>query len=199
MDTKNSIPHTPKQDQAISRAESFEAIGDPAVAPGDVAERQTASTHDLRDDTPRPQPGKSPFASMKVHHVAVRVPNFERALTWYVEKLDFHVLRQWTYADMQLAFIAPAEDSEFVIEILGGGNPPPIPKPTYSDLGDSVRLAGFHHFCINVLDLEAAFAELRRRDVTVVAEPFELPVINRRIAFIADPFGNIIELAQIIL
>ena len=41
-------------------------------------------------------------------------------------------------------------------------------------------------------------AELRRRGVTIVTEPFVLPVINRRLAFIADPFGNLIELAQVL-
>jgi catechol 2,3-dioxygenase-like lactoylglutathione lyase family enzyme len=136
---------------------------------------------------------------MKGHHVAVRVPSFERAIAWYIEKLDFRVLQQWAYADMQLAFLAPAADNEFVIEILGGGSPPPIPKPGYSDLGDSVRMAGYHHFCINVLDLDATVAELRTRDVTIVTAPFELPVIDRRIAFIADSFGNIIELAQVMV
>jgi len=35
--------------------------------------------------------------------------------------------------------------------------------------------------------------------VTIVTEPFELQVIHRRrLAFIADPFGNLIELAQVL-
>ena len=66
------------------------------------------------------------------------------------------------------------------------------------DLADSLRLAGYHHFCLNVVDLDATITEVRRRGVTVVAEPFELPVISRRLALIADPFGNLIELAQVL-
>jgi lactoylglutathione lyase/glyoxylase I family protein len=31
--------------------------------------------------------------------------------------------------------------------------------------------------------------------VTIVTEPFELPAISRRLAFVADPWGNLIELA----
>ena len=61
--------------------------------------------------TPAIKP-KSPFMSMKGHHVAVRVPSFERAITWYIDKLDFRVLRQWAYGDTQLAFLAPAIDNE---------------------------------------------------------------------------------------
>lgn len=140
---------------------------------------------------------KSEFASMKGHHVAVRVPNFEQAVIWYTEKLDFRLVHQWAHADQTLAYLAPPTDNDFFIEILGGGTPLPTPKSTYSDLGDSLRLAGYHHFCFDVADMDATVTELRRRGVSIIAEPFEVPVIGRRLAFIADPFGNLIELAQI--
>jgi catechol 2,3-dioxygenase-like lactoylglutathione lyase family enzyme len=122
---------------------------------------------------------KSPFSSMKGHHVAVRVPSFETAIAWYTEKLDFRVVHQWPYADQKLAYIAPANDNDFFVEILADGNPPPIPKPVYTDLGDSLRLAGYHHFCINVDDMERTVAELRRRGGQIVTAPCELPVIGR--------------------
>jgi len=140
----------------------------------------------------------SPFASMNGHHVAVRVPDFEAAKRWYVEKLDFRVIHEWRYADLQLAYVGPATDDHFYIELLGDGEPKPVPKPVYTNLGDSLRLAGYHHFCLNVRDMDAAIAEFRRRGVTIVTEPFELPVISRRLAFIADPFGNLVELAQVL-
>lgn len=131
----------------------------------------------------------SPFSSMKGHHVAVRVPDFQTAKAWYVEKLDFRIIHEWPYADQHLAYLAPATDNQFYIELLGDGTPGPIPKPVYSDLGDSLRLAGYHHFCLNVQSVDDTIAELRRRGVTIVTEPFELPVINRRLAFFADPFA----------
>jgi len=61
-----------------------------------------------------------------------------------------------------------------------------------------LRLAGFHHFCLNVSSIDETVAELRRRGVTIVTAPFELPVIGRRLAFLADPWGNLIELAQVL-
>ena len=146
-------------------------------------------------------PGRSeasPFASMRGHHVAIRVPDFAAAKRWYVEKLDFRVVHEWPYADQHLAYLAPATDDTFFLELLGDGQPGPIPKPVYSDLGDSLRLAGYHHFCLNVASIDDTVAELRRRDVTIVTEPFELAVIGRRLAFLADPFGNLIELAEVL-
>lgn len=141
----------------------------------------------------------SPFSSMRGHHVAVRVPDFAAAKRWYVEKLDFRVVHEWSYEDQHLAYIAPPTDDGFFVELLGDGKPHPIPKPVYTDLGDSLRLAGFHHYCLNVSDIEATVTELRARGVNIVTEPFELPAISRRLAFLADPWGNLIELAQLLV
>jgi glyoxylase I family protein len=128
----------------------------------------------------------------------VRVKDLDEAKKWYVEKLDFRVVHEWRYADEQLTYIAPPNDDTFLVELLGGGNPLPIDAPKYSDLGDSLRHAGYHHFCINVSDIEKAVADLRARGVKIVTEPFKLEAISRKLAFFADPSGNLIELAQII-
>ena len=140
----------------------------------------------------------SPFTSMKAHHVAVRVPDFAAARRWYVEKLDFRIVHEWPYADLHVGYLAPASDDAFFVELLGDGQPGPIPKPVYRDLADSLRLAGFHHLCLKVASVDQATAELRRRGVTIVAEPFEVPEIGRRFAVVADPWGNLIALAQVL-
>lgn len=140
----------------------------------------------------------SPFADLRGHHVALRVPSFDDAIAFYVGKLDFRIVHQWPYADQKLAYLALPNDDHFMIELLAGGDPLPTAAPTYTDLGDSLRQAGLHHFCINVADMEASVAALRSRGVTVVTEPFKLDDISRKLAFIADPFGNLIELAEVV-
>ena len=146
-----------------------------------------------------PHPPKNPgsaFASFKGHHVAVRVPDFEAAKRWYVEKLDFRVLHEWPYADQRLAYLAPPADDAFHLELLGGGSP--TPKPPYADLASSLRSEGYHHFCLNVTSVDETVEKLRARGVTIVTEPFVLPAISRRLDFFADPFGNLIELAEVL-
>lgn len=53
---------------------------------------------------------QSMFSNMRGAHVALRVPNFEESKKWYVEKLDFRVLHEWPFGDLQLAYLAPAND-----------------------------------------------------------------------------------------
>jgi lactoylglutathione lyase/glyoxylase I family protein len=90
----------------------------------------------------------------------------------------------------------PPRSGSFVVEIIGGDVQ--VVKAKYNDLEESLGVAGYHHLCLNVNDVEETINELRRRGVTIVKEPFEVEAIGRRLAFFSDPWGNLIELAQIL-
>ena len=138
---------------------------------------------------------ESPFASFAGHHVAVRVADYDQAMDWYTQKLDFRLLSEWEWAGLRFAYLLPPNDDGFHFEIMGGG-PSPRPRPGYADVEESLREAGYHHFCLRVADLDQALAELRRRGVPVLGEPFDLPEAGARLVVLADPWGNQIELSQ---
>jgi glyoxylase I family protein len=46
--------------------------------------------------------------------------------------------------------------------------------------------------------VDETIAKLRSRGVVIVTDPFVLPAISRKLAFFADPFGNLIELAELL-
>lgn len=141
-----------------------------------------------------PKNPESPFASLRGHHVAIRVPDFEAAKKWYTEKLDFRVLQEWPFGVLKLAYLSPAADDDFHLELLAG--PVPIPQKVSDDLEVSLRYGGYQHFCLHVDDVDTARAELARRGVDLVGEPFEIEEVSRRLAFFRDPWGNMIEFAQ---
>jgi catechol 2,3-dioxygenase-like lactoylglutathione lyase family enzyme len=134
---------------------------------------------------------------MKGDHAGIRVPDFDAAIAWYTQKLDFRVMHSWPYGDLKLAYLAPAVDADFKIELLAG--PGAADRPEYTDLADSLNVAGWHHICLSVDSTDDTINELRRRGVMIVTEPFDLLDISRRLAFFADPWGNLFELAQIIV
>ncbi|MET0463928.1 MAG: antibiotic biosynthesis monooxygenase [Chitinophagaceae bacterium] len=138
----------------------------------------------------------SPLADVSGNHVGVRVPDYEAAKKWWTEKLDFRVIHEWPYADEKLAYLAPANDNSFWVEILAGGKLKP--QPTYKDLAESLETPGLHHICIHVKNIGSTVAELKRRGVTIVGEIFYLKDITRKLAFIADPWGNLIELSEVV-
>jgi len=136
----------------------------------------------------------SPFASLVGHHVGIRVPDYDAALTWYTRKLDFRVLHQWPYGELRLAYLAPPTDDNFHIELLAG--PVPHAKEVLDDLAASLKFGGYQHVCLRVDNVDAALAELRSRGVDIVGEPFDLEAISARLAFFRDPWGNMIELSE---
>ncbi|MER9140921.1 VOC family protein [Mesorhizobium sp. M0830] len=152
----------------------------------------------MADFVPPVHNDASPFADMRGHHVAVRTPDFETVKRWYVETLDFRLVAEWDYADQKLAYIAPPTDDHFCIEILGGGEPAPQNVRPYTDLGSSLAYAGYHHFCLEVASVDVTIGRLRERGVTIVSEPFLVEAVGRRLAFFADPFGNLVELAEVL-
>ena len=92
----------------------------------------------------------------------------------------------------------PPTDDHFYIEVFGGGNTLPTEARPNTDLGDSLKYRGYHHFCLNLGQRGRTIANLRGRGVAIVTEPFILPAISRKLAFFADPFGNMIELAEVL-
>src|SRR5215475_3513798 len=48
-------------------------------------------------------------------------------------KAGFPCHRQWHYADEQLAYVAPATDHHFHVEIQGGGDPTPVDVRPYTE------------------------------------------------------------------
>jgi glyoxylase I family protein len=135
-----------------------------------------------------------PFASWVGHHAAIRVPDYEASKRWFVDQLGWRVVQEWMYGELQLAYLAPSDDDHFHVEILGG--PGAAPQPTYESVDASLTEHGLNHVCIQVASVDDSLAELRRRGVTIVGEPFELDAIASRLAFFADPFGNLFELKQ---
>lgn len=139
---------------------------------------------------------KSPLAELSGNHVAIRVPDHAAAVKWYTEKLDFRLIRKWTVAEQQLAYLAPANSNTFWIEILSGGKL--RPATVYKDLPGSLEEGGYHHVCLDVNNVDRVISELRKRGVVILAKPLVVPAVSRKLAFFRDPWGNIIELAEVI-
>jgi len=146
-------------------------------------------------------PARNPdagLASMKASLFCLRVPEYEVAKNWFIDKLDFRLVIEWLGpVGVKMAYLAAADDDRCIIEVVGDGDPP-TPRASTRDLLASFGNAGFHQFCFTVPSVVKTLSILRDRDVEVVAEPFEVPEIGRRIASFADPFGNLFELEEIL-
>jgi glyoxylase I family protein len=141
-----------------------------------------------------PAPPESPFASARVAHAALRVPDLEASKRWFIDKLDFQVVREWPVGELRYAWLCPAGGGSFHVEIVGGNAPEP--NPEFGTVEETLEYGGYHHVCIDVAELDRALAELRRRGVATIGETTDMAGAGRRSAFIADPWGNLVEVAE---
>jgi len=133
---------------------------------------------------------KSIFISMRAAHVGLRATDYEGLIKWYTEKLEFRIIRKFNVGELKMAFLAPANDDNFWVEVLSGGITGYHRNPTQP------IISGFQHFCIDVDSVDQTLAELRKREVQVMREPFNVPIIGKRCGFISDPYGNVIEFTE---
>ncbi|WP_158792099.1 VOC family protein [Granulicella sp. L60] len=139
-------------------------------------------------------PASRSLASLKINHAAIRVPDFDAAIAWYADKLDFRSKQTVSVAGLSFGFLYPAGDDGFHFELMAG--PGAVERPAYKDLHDSYNMSGWHHPGFSVDSVDDVIDELKRRDVTIASEPHDVPAMGLRVAFFADPWGNLFEVIE---
>lgn len=130
----------------------------------------------------------SVFSDLKAGHVGIRTSKYDEILQWYTENLDFRIIHKWNVEDIKLAFIAPPNDNDFIIEIICYDSTEKI---------STNEKSGYNHLSFSVANLDQTIEHLTRKNITI-NRSFSVPAIGLRVAFIADPFGNTIEFCEAI-
>jgi len=112
-----------------------------------------------------------------LEHTAIASPNPARLAGWYVEKLDFRI--NYTYDGNY--FVRAADGS--MLEIIPSEGERPSNK---------MKDPGIRHLAVSVDDFDTALAELRKRDVHFISEPYNNQ--GNRLVFFSDVDGNILHL-----
>ena len=129
----------------------------------------------------------------RINHVAMVVDDMDRALSFWRDALgmDLHALRDVPAEASQVAFL-PLPGSE--VELV---------RPTTDDSGIAKYLAkrgpGMHHICLEVDDIEAMMAQLKKRGVRLINESPRMSGDGRQYAFIhpESTGGVLVELYQV--
>ncbi len=128
------------------------------------------------------------ISGVRFGHVAFRVADLERSITWYAAAFGAREAFRASNEDgsPQLVYLEFAP-GQFVELFPNGKNPIPVPA-------DPI---GYGHTCLLVDDLAGALSYLQKLGVTPAAPPRQGRA-GQLLAFIADPDGNRIELMEIL-
>lgn len=113
------------------------------------------------------------------HHVAVFTENFSALETFYTETLGLPVTRRWD--DAGIIFIDVGSTK---IELIDREN----------DARSRAQRGGFDHLALHVADVDTAVAELQEKGIIITNGPRNFKEV--RVAFFADPDGNVLELVE---
>jgi catechol 2,3-dioxygenase-like lactoylglutathione lyase family enzyme len=127
------------------------------------------------------------------HHVGVSVSDLDRARKWYAEVLGMTEGYAFEIPPVAVrgCFMEGYGTRVELLERAGsdsgiGGQDPPA----------ALLTRGFGHIAFAASDLDATFAECVARGAAPVWDPRPSPEPGVRMAFIADPDGNLIEIVD---
>jgi len=128
---------------------------------------------------------------MRADHVAFRVADLDSAIGFYTRALGLTLLNQQVDRENKEAFAFLDLDGyriELLVTLDERGEPvpyePPLPTEPFCP-----------HFAVSVNDLDAKLDEIVKNGATHIKGPMEMPGIVAW-AYVADPYGNVIELMQ---
>jgi len=147
-----------------------------------------------------PQPTEqTALRSISFDHMSINVADFDAAMDWYTEKLGFEIDVEWSVEALDGKRLAYLSLGETVIELVAadeGG----IGLPAAESFPDHFGRTGYGHLCFEVASVDEALKALAASGVPtfVTAETYPLDgtVYQRRVGFVQDPEGNVIEFAE---
>jgi catechol 2,3-dioxygenase-like lactoylglutathione lyase family enzyme len=121
---------------------------------------------------------------MKWNHAGIKTADLARSMNFYCDILGFRKLEEVEVLGKMFHFVG---NDTVNIEI-----EPCKPADTQADMREH---SGLYHLCFTVDDLEKTAADLKSKDVPFMLPPSQFRP-DRKIAFIQDPDGVIIQLIQ---
>jgi catechol 2,3-dioxygenase-like lactoylglutathione lyase family enzyme len=120
-----------------------------------------------------------------IEHVSIRCRNMETSIAYYQLMFGAKVILRRDLPNSKKIVYLRIGDSMLELMDFGPGAEPVDPREHY----------GVYHIGIKTDDFKAAYQDLKAKGAEFIGEPFE-PTPGIRLAFLKEPNGAVIELAQ---
>lgn len=146
------------------------------------------------------QPTENTLGLTRFDHMSVNVSDFDEAVEWYRTILGLEVEVSWkvsALAGKQLAYLTL--NGTRVLEIVAA-DPNGTGLRRASTFGQHFGRTGYGHLCFATDSVDDTMAALEARGITAFVQAETYPLdgteLRRRVAFISDPEGNVIEFGE---
>ena len=129
---------------------------------------------------------------MHFDHVGLSVANLDQMAEWYATALGWKITTGFEVAPIQLKGKFVVGEDGVAIELLQReGSSRPV---SFDSVPTMAGNQGFGHIALRVDDVDSLHDRLVSLGATSIMSPRPAPVADSRMAYVADPEGNFIEL-----
>ena len=123
--------------------------------------------------------------AFSIEHVSIRCRDLETSIDFFRRMFGAEVMLRRKLDESRKIVYLRIGDSMLELMEMGTASEPVDPREHY----------GVHHIGIKVDDFESAYQDLQAKGADFIGEPLE-PTPGIRLAFLREPNGAVIELAQ---
>ena len=128
---------------------------------------------------------------LRLEHAGLTVVDLDASVAWYQRMFGCEVVQElhWPETGVRATYISLGKDGS-LLELFS--------RPgTVHAFAPDAEMARYEHICVEVADIDAAFADLEAKGANVAFAP-RLAKRHGRIAMVIDPDGFRIELLQVL-
>ena len=129
---------------------------------------------------------------MKLDHVGLAVGDLDAMTSWYADALELAVEFEFAVEHADLRGVMLRSEDGHRIELLH--RPGAVVGLRAADPVEAALTRGFGHVALDVPDVDSAYDALVGSGATERMSPRPSPEQGVRMAYVADPEGNLIEL-----
>jgi catechol 2,3-dioxygenase-like lactoylglutathione lyase family enzyme len=125
-------------------------------------------------------------------HIGLNVADLDGMTAWYCSAFDLEVELEFALDQVDLSGVMLRSPGGWRLELLH--RPGSVPGRQDAYPADAVLTRGFGHFALDVPDVDAAYDALVAAGASDRMSPRPSPEPGVRMAYVADPEGNLVEL-----
>jgi len=129
---------------------------------------------------------------VRLDHVGINVADLPAMTGWYVAALGLEVELEFAVAASDLSGVMLRSDAGHRIELLH--RPESVAGLRAAGPAEAALTRGFGHVAFDVPDVDAAYDALVAAGATDRMSPRPSPEPGVRMAYVADPEGNLVEI-----
>jgi catechol 2,3-dioxygenase-like lactoylglutathione lyase family enzyme len=129
---------------------------------------------------------------MRLDHVGLTVADLDAMTTWYAAALALDVEFEFALDHVEMRGAMLRSDDGWRLELLC--RPASVPGLQAASPVEAALTRGFGHVALDVPDVDAAYDALVAAGATDRMSPRPSPEPGVRMAYVADPEGNLVEL-----